>query len=165
MNKELRRKLCALISSYVVLIGCYVSSCHKDNSVVYNEKYIYQSSDAYAYFNDGKIYICNSIIIDKIRDDSSNDIYIIDDRFKYDPNFRICNSYEITNLNDMNKILEVLLEYEKDYPSDWDRTIKSMRREWLMHNLCYYFDVEKHRTSEVDLNNDDENKYLSLIKK
>ena len=34
-----------------------------------------------------------------------------------------------------------------------------------MHNLCYYFDVEKHRTSEVDLNNDDENKYLSLIKK
>ena len=165
MNKEVRRRICALISTYVVIMGCYVSSCHKDNKIRYNHNYEYRTNAPFAYYKGGNIYICNYAIINKIRDDSTEDIYIIDDRNKEDPNFRICNSYEIIEPSEMNKILNVLLEYEKKYPSDWRRSVASMRREWIAHNICYYFDVEKNRTSEVDLNNEDENKYLALIKK
>jgi len=165
MNKEMRRRICALISSYVVLFGCYFSSCYKDNRVTYNSNYEYNSESPYAFYRNGKIYICNDKIIESIRDDSTNDIYVIDQRNGIDPNLKICNSYEINNPVEMNRILNVLLEYEREYPSNWNRSLTSMRREWLAHNICYYFDVEKYRTAEVDLNNKDENKYLTLIKK
>ena len=67
MNKEMRRRICALISSYIVLIGCYLSSCHK-NDVAYNQNYEYKSEEPYAYFRDGKVYICNSRTIERIRE-------------------------------------------------------------------------------------------------
>ncbi len=163
MSKDFRRRLCALISAYILLIGCYLSSCNK-KEVTYNPHYKYQSEDEYAYYNGGKIYICNEDTIDRIRDDETRDIYVIDQRFSRDPNMRICNSYEIVDIRDMNRILNVLLKYEEEYPSPWNRDFITMRREWIMHNFCYYFEVEQYRTAEVDLNNGDENKYLVLKK-
>ena len=44
MNKEMRRRICALISSYIVLIGCYLSSCHKNDVAYKNVAFIYYSS-------------------------------------------------------------------------------------------------------------------------
>ncbi len=164
MNKGMRRRICALISSYIVLIGCYLSSCHK-NDVAYNTNYEYRSEEPYAYFRDGKVYICNSRTIERIRDDSTNDIYIIDERTAKDPNIRICNSYEEIDPFAMIKILRILLNYESKYPSEWNRSLISMLLEWMGHNIGYYFDVETHRTAEVDLNNKDEYKYSLLNKK
>ena len=77
MSKDFRRRLCALISAYILLIGCYLSSCNK-KEVTYNPHYKYQSEDEYAYYNGGKIYICNEDTIDRIRDDETRDIYVID---------------------------------------------------------------------------------------
>ena len=62
-----------------------------------------------------------------------------------------------------NEILEILQEYERQFPSDWDRTTESMRLEWLMHNLSYRFDYQPGRTESVDLNNNDEGKYDNKI--
>ena len=165
MNKEMRKKLFALISSYAILLGCIISSCHEDNTVTYNNEYEYSSEDPYAFYRNGKIYICSEDVIKRIRNDKTSDIYIIDGRNDNDPDFRICNSYEIIDPIEIGRIIEVLENYEMEYPSNWDRSKVSMRREWLAHNICYYFNVEKNRTSEVDLNNSDENKYLALIKK
>ena len=163
MNKELRRRICAVISSYIVLIGCYVSSWHR-NEVTYNNSYQYQSEDPYAYFRNGKIYICSAEVIDRIRDDNTQDIYIIDQRDNKDPNMRICNSYEIVDPIDIYKIINILLRYEREYPSEWNRTIISMILEWLGHDASYYCGFETHRTAEVDLNNADEKQYRLTIK-
>ena len=38
---------------------------------------------------------------------------------------------------DPDTILNLLLEYEKNDPSDWYRSFRSMKDEWLMHNFCY----------------------------
>ena len=38
-----------------------------------------------------------------------------------------------------------------------------MKNEWFIHNLCYYLGLETHRTSEVDLDNNDEENYQDLL--
>lgn len=164
MAKDLKRRIYALISSYIILIGCYLSSCHK-NEVVYNPSYEYQSEDPYAYFRNGKVYICSEEIIDRIRDDSTHDIYIVDGRNGRDPNMRVCNSYEVLDPVAMTKLLKMLLQYESEHPSEWNRSLISMLLEWMAHNAGYYSNIEQHRTSEVDLNNADEIKYTLLYKK
>ena len=128
------------------------------------ERYVKENDYTKIYFKGGKVYICDEETIDSIRDDSTRDIYVVDGRNAKDPNMRICNSYEVLNPFDMRRLLNILLEYEKEYPSEWNRTLISMIREWLAHNACYYSDVETHRTAEVDLNNADENQYLVLKK-
>ena len=164
MDKNLRRRICALISAYIVLFGCYLSSCRK-NEVKYNPTYEYQSEDPYAYFRNGKVYICDSETIDRIRDDSTRDIYIVDGRDARDPNMRICNSYEVVDPIAMIKLLRMLLDYESKYPSEWNRSMISMILEWMAHDAGYYSDIEPHRTAEVDLNNADEETYSLFYKK
>lgn len=75
----------------------------------------------------------------------------------------ICSSCEIKDKDIRNDILEVLCCYEEMYPSDWDRTIESMRFEWLCHNMAYYVNYKVDDSSEVDLNNSDESKYNSKV--
>ena len=38
-----------------------------------------------------------------------------------------------------------------------------MENEWFIHNLCYYLNLETHRTSEVDLDNNAEENYKNLL--
>ena len=83
----------------------------------------------------------------------------MDERDDDDPNFKIYNSCRITNKDERNEILEILCQYEKDYPSNWNRTIESLRLEWFAHNFFYFFDYQTHRTTDVDLNNGDEKIY------
>ena len=49
------------------------------------------------------------------------------------------------------------------YPSVWERSIESMRNEWEVHNWAYRFDYKKNRTTDVDFNIGDEEKYSSKI--
>lgn len=77
----------------------------------------------------------------------------------------IYDSYKITDKDTRNDVLCCLLEYEKMYPSDWNRTIISMRNEWIIHNLSYYLHYERGSAANVDLNNDDEAYYDSIILK
>ena len=76
---------------------------------------------------------------------------------------KIYSSYRIDDRDLRNEILEVLCRYEECYPSPWDRTIESMRLEWLMHNYSYFFNHETNRTEDVDLNNKEEEYYDNPI--
>ena len=59
----------------------------------------------------------------------------------------------------MEEVIESLLYYEEEYPSDWNRTKNSLMREWIFHNLGYYLGINLDRTTDVDLNNADEMTY------
>ena len=76
---------------------------------------------------------------------------------------KIITSYTITDKNIRNEILEVLCRYEELHPSPWDRSIESMRLEWLAHNISYLFHNQRHRTADVDLDNNDEKYYKKSI--
>ena len=49
------------------------------------------------------------------------------------------------------------------YPSEWDRSLESMRLEWFCHNASYYMNYKIDSSYEVDLNNKDEDKYDSEV--
>lgn len=116
-------------------------------------------NEAYALCDDMAIYIGNQKYLENIKNNNENAILVLDERFTDDPNMVIYNSCSIKDKDIRNNILEVLCEYEEENPSSWDRSIESMRMEWFMHNLGYYFNYRVDHTADVDLNNDDENKY------
>lgn len=84
-------------------------------------------------------------------------ITIIDHRLSDDPNYIVIDSYKVRNTVERLEVLKLLLEYNNEYVSEWDRSLLSMDIEWLIHNICYELDYEVNKTKDVDLNNADEN--------
>lgn len=52
------------------------------------------------------------------------------------------------------------MEYEGKTNTLWDRSQISMENEWFIHNMSYYANYRIDHSTDVDLNNEDEYKYL-----
>lgn len=115
----------------------------------------------YIPYSNGRVFIGKQDYLDNINNLTRKDILILDERDKKDPNIKIYNSIMITNNEEIEEILNLLLEYEEKNPSNWNRTFESMKTEWYYHNIAYYLNYKRERTKDVDLNNNDENKYIS----
>ena len=113
----------------------------------------------YASYSCGFVYIGDKEYLNSLEGLSLNDILVLDERDQKDPNIEIYNSYIINDKDIRNEILEIICCYENEYPSEWDRSIESMRLEWFCHNVSWYLNYKTDRTSEVDLNNKDEERY------
>ena len=159
MNRN--KKAFILLSTYLVILFA-----PKNNKPQYsiNDNYEYHSKKEFASYSNGKVYISNDSIIKRLYDYESNNIYIIDQRGISNPNMEICYSHNINTLKEKKEIISILLEYEKKYPSNWDRTYNSMLNEWIIHNICYKLGIKIDHSISVDLDNADENTY-KLIKK
>lgn len=148
------------ISVLILLLSSYLSK-HK-----YKSKYEILDDKAFASYSNGLIYIGDKEFLESI-EVNDGDVLILDERDLEDPNMSIYNSCDISDKDIRNEILEVICCYEEMYPSRWDRTIESMRLEWLCHNISYFFNYKVDHSSDVDLNNGDEgiydNKVLSRI--
>lgn len=155
MDKFKKKKL--IIS--LLILSMYLSYRHR-----YQKEYeiLPENNEAYAKYEDGNIYIGDEEFLSSI-ESVEGDVLIEDQRDGIDPNFVIYNSCKIHDKDDKNTILEVLEEYEEDNPSNWNRSIESMRLEWLMHNLGYRFNYKKNHTTDIDLDNDDEEKFNKKI--
>lgn len=92
-------------------------------------------------------------------DIKEQDYVVIDYRGRTDPDMQIRCSYRADNPDIRKCVLDILLKYEENHPSDWDRTYKSMNSEWYMHNMAYRAGYNIERSKHVDLNNKDEIKY------
>lgn len=148
--------VCALVFSY------YATDYNYDRSYE-----ILDNDLAFASYCDGNIYIGDGRFLRDVYTSgvcSEGDIFVLDKRYySPDPDMKVISSCNIKDKNIRNDIIEVLQIYEEMYPSDWDRTTESMRLEWYMHNASYDFNFEKDRTCDVDLDNDDEEKYDNKI--
>lgn len=141
---------------FTLILSGYLGYNHQyrsDYEILPNER------EAYAQCDDMLIYIGNQKYLENIKNNNENAILVLDERSTKDPNMVIYNSCDIKDKDTINNILEVLCEYEEENPSSWDRSIESMRMEWFMHNLGYYFNYRIDHTRDVDLNNNDEKKY------
>lgn len=143
-----------------LLASSFACSC--TNYVLEREPRIIDVDDSLEY-SKGKIYIGDDAYLSSLENVEENDILVLDERKEYDPNMKIYDSYKINNIDDLEEILNVLLNYEKNNPSDWNRTLKSMRNEWLYHNVLYFINYQRDRTKDVDLNNVDEKTYVKAI--
>lgn len=124
-------------------------------------------SDDFAYFAEyslGRVYICQNedkyFYQQLLRE---NDILVVDKRSGEDPDMCIYNSCMISDTKTIREVLLILKEYERRYPSEWNRTLSSMYNEWLIHNICYKFNYRTLSTKHVDLDNEDEEFYSSAI--
>lgn len=162
MKLNRSKKALLILSTYFTILLTMKLS-EKDYDVEYNDNYEIGCDDIYATCNDKKIYIGDESYIESIRDICSNNIYIIDSRDANEPDMKICSSYSIINNKEKSEILDLLLKYESDYPSDWNRTKESMYNEWIIHNICYFISIKRERTETVDLDNKDENKFNSKV--
>ena len=155
MNKKTKRKLMA-ISAALIIGTTYISVDHEYHP---NYEIVAEQPGPFGCYSCGYIYIGSKAYLSSLTNLSEDDILVEDQRFSSDPNMKIYSSYRIEDKDLRNEILEVLCKYEECYPSPWDRTIESMRLEWLMHNYSYFFDHQTHRTEDVDLNNKEEEYY------
>ena len=154
MNKKKRNKILCASAACLVLVGYLNKKSYHPNCEILDEE-----NGAFASYSNGLVYIGDEEYLNSLQNVSSNDILIRDERNEQDPNMAVLNSYNITNKEIRNEILEIMCYYEIMNPSDWDRSIESMRLEWFCHNVGYYLNYEVDRTEEVDLNNNDEKKY------
>lgn len=119
-------------------------------------------SDIKGYFKkyqEGTVYIGSKEYLQSINNVGINDILVLDARDEKDPDMKVYSSYLINDFNIQEEILKILIEYEEENPSLWNRSIESMQREWCAHNLMALFSYKKESTMDVDFNNADEEKY------
>lgn len=142
------------------MIGLTVSllSCvSKDNSM---SKFKYSSypNGCCISYSEGYVYIGDKSFLSKISDDISiNDVLVEDLRFSSNnPDMKVRNSCQIHDVRVQEEIISILCEYERCYPSPWDRSKDSMQLEWFVHNLSYDFNYSRDRSRDVDFDNDDQ---------
>lgn len=162
---EKKKKLFLLLSTYFIfLFTPIVNSCADAKETInYNKDYNSESPIPYAYCNGKVVYITNREQILELLKEDKTGIYIIDERSIYNPDMAVYNSYKILNKEEKNNIIEIIQNYEKEYPSNWNRTSASMKNEWDIHNICYFLNIDRESTREVDFDNNDEIRYDSEL--
>lgn len=136
-------KMLFLLFIILFIIYFFINKNTKNNPNKYSKGYVYIGSNKYL----------DSLKVNK------DDILVEDYRNSNNPNMKIRNSYLITDEKIRKEIIQILYNYEKNHPSKWNRSIKSMEKEWEAHNTLYYLNYKKDHTADVDLDNNDENKY------
>ena len=128
----------------------------------YNPCYeITENNLAYARYSLGYVYIGDQNFLNSI-DAKENDILVLDER-EENLNVKIINSYLVEDANVRNEILCIIQEYEKEYPTAWERSLESMRTEWAVHNFFYNMHMRKTSTVDVDFENNEEKLYKGKV--
>lgn len=125
-----------------------------------------KSDLAYSTYHRGNVYIGSSYFLDSL-DVSEDDILIEDHRYSANPSFCIRDSYKIKSSAQRYQIIDGIIAYENEYPSNWDRENDrdALEAEWEVHNICYGLNLAENHTKDVDLDNRDKNIYeKTLIK-
>ena len=159
MNKTKKKLLVLALSTSLLASYMPYSDYHPPVVTICEE-----DKQAFARYSRGKVYIGSKEFLEGL-EVSENDVLVEDHRNAEDPNMRIYNSCKIRDYTARNEIIQILLLYESMYPSDWERTAGSLRLEWLAHNIFHDLNYETHRTTDVDLNNKDEDVFNKVILK
>lgn len=146
-----------------VLSSIALTSSYRKEEVV-SYYVVTLNEDAFGDYSNGSVYIGNEKYLESLKGlDEDNDVLVLDGRDSDDPYMRILNSYVVDDEKQMKEIIALLCEYEKMYPSSWERMEDTLYREWVVHNICYFIHYETNRTTDVDFNNADESLYKKLV--
>lgn len=85
-------------------------------------------------------------------------LLVIDDRGAADPSFRLVDSCRIVRRRAKREILRAVMDYDARFPLDppWRRTLRSMEKEWMIHNVAWRLGLCAESARHVDLNNAEE---------
>ena len=156
MKEKIRNKI------FLAAILLMIITNNQPDYEYHPEYEILEGEEAYACYRDGNIYIGDEKYLRSINCESK-DVLIYDNRNSERTEFKIYDSYRIRDKEARNDIIEVLMQYEDDNPTNWHRTKESMRLEWYLHNLSYDLFIKRSSTSDVDLDTVDESIYDNKI--
>ena len=131
---------------------------------------------SYSYTNDeeiitGKVFILkmnSNLLVNEINAFADaivvndNEYVAVDYRHLSDPDIQVRNSYRANTEKERQCIIDILLQYEESYPSDWERSVASLKNEWYWHNSAYEAGYSTLRAKHVNFNNGDEKNYPTL---
>lgn len=156
--KIFKKNILIIVLSSIALTSSY----QKEEVVPYYV--VTLNEDAFGDYSNGSVYIGNEKYLESLKElDEDNDVLVLDGRDSDDPYMRILNSYVVDDEKQMKEIIALLCEYEKMYPSSWERMEDTLYREWVVHNICHFIHYETNRTTDVDFNNADESLYKKLV--
>lgn len=162
MKKKSKKNILVYLSALLVALSLSQSK-HKKSEIETdtNDK----SYEICGTYNRGNIYVCKTLSnVDKVYEVcNENDVVVVDQCDLKDPNMKIVSSYKITDKEEMKQILNVIKDYCNDKHPNFERSIKSMQNEWIVHNICSNLSIKRDHTDDVDLNNGDETLYNSKI--
>ena len=155
-KKLLRKKALTLALMYMF----FCMSSHINASIEKERNFAYELCDSssrsndkpFATYKNYNIYIGCEADVSRYTSDPNN-ICIIDGRCNKNPNMKIIDSHRITSTEDMFNILAVLQEYEKIYPTRWNRSLEGLQIEWVAHNISFQYGILPVRSGSVDLDN------------
>lgn len=170
IRKNLIRKRAFIIACMYMVFSMYANeraALYKDRNLSYNLNSEYNGNGEYfGSCNGYDVYFGSE---NELKQYSKNDknICIIDGSRGLNPNYKICDSYRITNEQEMYNIIGIIMEYDKLYPSRWHRSLDGLQIEWYLHNVCYEMNIFIDRSDSVDLDMRDyfifEDSVLKLI--
>lgn len=170
IRKNLIRKKAFLVACMYMFFSMYANeraNMYKDRNLSYSINSEYTSNNQCFGSCDGyDIYFGSEDSLQQYLDDEKN-ICIIDSRRGINPNYKICDSYKITDEQVMYDVIGVIMEYDILHPSMWSRSLDGLQIEWLVHNICYEMGILPERSDSVDLDMRDyfifEDSILKLI--
>ena len=155
MKKSNWKAKAITLGAILLVCSYYLTPRSESHYEIINEK-----GGAYASYSEGLIYIGDEDFLEELDCVQEGDVLVEDERLKPDnPNMKVYQSCDIHSVQEMNEILSVLCEYEEEYPTDWERSISSMKLEWVCHNLSYDFCIRRDRSTDVDFDNREEELY------
>ena len=155
--KSIVKKLTLYSSLVALLLTLSSSNINKKSGSYYREGIkLEKGKIEYQY---GTIYIGDEEYLNSIDSLKKNDLLVLDSRSDTDPDLKVIDAYKIDDPIIRDEILEGLLFYEEIFPTDWERSLNSMRREWYVHHTLYVLGYQVDRTKDVDFNNNDEKVY------
>lgn len=104
----------------------------------------------------GYLYVVEKNVDRDVLSIDENDFLAADYRENRDPEFVVYDSYRADNEGLIRCLCEILLEHEEKYPTEWERSLKSMVSEWEIHNMAYAMEYRVDSAKDVNLNNKDE---------
>ena len=113
----------------------------------------------YAKYSKGFVYIINDLTVIDSMNVNNDDVIILDQRNDDNPTLKVLSSYKIKDNKDRRDIISIMQDYNKEFPSKWDRTIESLSLEWYVHNTLYDINYKHDHTTDVDFDNSDEDYY------
>lgn len=162
MKKRNKKNILIYFSTVLVLLTLHNKSKQYKPEVSHEMEGSYE---LYTSYRNGNVYFCDSISTAKKVSEISNesDVIVVDQSDYNDPNMKILSSYKIKDKDEMKEILEIIKEYCDNKGTSWNRSIKAMQNEWIVHNICSSLAIKRSSTDDVDLNNSDEKIYKSEI--
>ena len=85
----------------------------------------------------------------------------VDEQGKPNPNLQALNAHKVNKQN-RDDIIDVMLQYDEDFNTPWDRSKESLKVEWKAHHKYSAFSQS---ARDIDFDNNDEGKNKAYFNK